>query len=95
VRANFVPEFQPDRLSEIGSLRGALDSPDVKVVDARSAAEFEGTQVLGARGGHIPGASHLEWKELLQEDGRFKSPEELRALFQSRGIHPEQTAITC
>jgi hypothetical protein len=43
----------------------------------------------------LPGAKHLEWKELIAEDGRFKSAAQLKALFHERGIKPEQTAVTC
>jgi thiosulfate/3-mercaptopyruvate sulfurtransferase len=92
---NFEPKFQADRLEEIDSLKKSLRSGLVTVVDARSTGEFTGKEVRGKRGGHIPGAKHLEWKELLAEDGRFQSPEQLRALFRRRGIQPEQTAVTC
>lgn len=92
---NFEPKFQADRLEEIDSLKRSLKSGEVAVVDARSRDEFTGQEVRGKRGGHIPGAKLLEWKELLAEDGRFKSPEQLRNLFRQRGILPDQTAVTC
>jgi 3-mercaptopyruvate sulfurtransferase SseA/phospholipid N-methyltransferase len=93
--ANFEPDFQANRLEEINSLKKSLPSGKITVVDARSTDEFTGKDVRGKRGGHIPGAKLLEWKELLAEDGRFKSPEQLRALFRQRGILPMQTAVTC
>jgi thiosulfate/3-mercaptopyruvate sulfurtransferase len=91
----FEPKFQTDRLEEIDSLKKSLETGKVTVVDARTADEFSGKTIKGKRGGHIPGAKHLEWKELLDADGRFKSREELRELFKKRGIEPEQTAVTC
>jgi thiosulfate/3-mercaptopyruvate sulfurtransferase len=91
----FEPQFQADRLEEIDSLKKSVRDGKVTVVDARSEDEFTGKEVRGKRGGHIPGARHLEWKELLAPDGRFKSPEQLRELFAKRGIRPEQTAVTC
>lgn len=91
----FEPKFQAHRLEEIDSLKKSIKSDKVTVVDARSADEFTGKEVRGKQGGHILGAKHLEWKELVAEDGRFKSPEALRELFRRRGIHPEQTAVTC
>jgi thiosulfate/3-mercaptopyruvate sulfurtransferase len=91
----FEPKFQADRLEEIDTLKKSVQSGKVTVVDARSADEFTGKDVRGKRGGHIPGAKHLEWKERLAEDGRFKSPEQLRELFRQRGITPNQTAVTC
>lgn len=91
----FEPKFQADRLEEIDSLKKSIGSGAVTVVDTRSRDEFTGKEVRGKRGGHIPGAKHLEWKELLADDGRFKSPEQLRALFRQRGIEPDRTAVTC
>jgi thiosulfate/3-mercaptopyruvate sulfurtransferase len=93
--SKFEPRFQADRLEELDGLKKSLQSNSVTVVDARSAEEFSGKEVRGPRGGHIPGAKLLEWKDLLAEDGRFKSPEVLRELFRQRGISPDQTAVTC
>jgi thiosulfate/3-mercaptopyruvate sulfurtransferase len=92
---NFKPTFQADRLQEMDSLKKSLGSGKVTVVDARSRDEFTGQDVRGKRGGHIPGARHLEWKELVAADGRFKSPQQLRALFSQRGIQPDRTSVTC
>jgi thiosulfate/3-mercaptopyruvate sulfurtransferase len=89
------PTFQADHLEEIDSLKKSLRAGKVTVVDARSTDEFTGKEVRGKRGGHIPGAKLLEWKELLTEDGRFKSPEHMQALVRKRGIQPDQTAVTC
>jgi thiosulfate/3-mercaptopyruvate sulfurtransferase len=91
----FAPSFQADRLEEIDALKKSVATGRVTVVDARSAEEFTGKKVQGTRGGHIPGAKHLEWKELLAANGRFKAPEQLRELFRRRGILPDQTAVTC
>jgi thiosulfate/3-mercaptopyruvate sulfurtransferase len=89
----FEPKFQADRLEEIDSLKKSVQAGKVTVVDTRTTDEFTGKEVRGKRGGHIPGAKHLEWKELLAEDGRFKSTEQLRELFKQRGIQPDQTAV--
>ena len=81
----FKPDFQADRLEEIDSLKKLLNSPTVKFVDTRSIGEFSG--------GRIPGSAHLEWKELVAEDGRFKSKTQLQQLFRKRGIVPSETAV--
>jgi 3-mercaptopyruvate sulfurtransferase SseA/acetyl esterase/lipase len=91
----FEPKFQADRLEEMDSLKKSVRAGSVTVVDTRSTDEYTGKEVRGKRGGHIPGSKHLEWKELLAADGRYKTPEQLRALFKERGIQPEQTAVTC
>jgi len=89
----FDPKFQTDRLEEIDSLKKSVQAGKITVVDTRTTDEFTGKEVRGKRGGHIPGAKHLEWKELLAEDGRFKSSEQLRELFKQRGIQLDQTAV--
>ncbi len=92
--ARFEPVFQPGRVAEIGELKGSLDSEDWTFVDTRSTDEFTGAEVRGARGGRIPGAVHLEWKHLLADDGRFKSPEALRRLFDAKKIVRGNTLVT-
>lgn len=89
----FEPRFQKDRLEEMDTLKKKLKSPKVKIVDTRSEGEYTGKVKRSKRGGHIPGATHLEWKELLAKDGRFKTREQLRELFAKRDILPDKTAI--
>ncbi len=50
----------------------------------------------GIAGGHIPGSRNLPFGQLYREDGTFKSPDELRALFAEAGIDPTQPfAASC
>lgn len=93
VKATFKPKFQEDRLAEIDSLKKRSKDDKLKLVDTRSEGEFTGKTVRGKRGGHIPGATHLEWKHLLDKDGRFKSVTELKTLFKKAGIAPDETAV--
>ena len=63
--------------------------------DTRSATEDAGnaTQPFGAvpRPGHIPGAAHLDWTELLDPESRTLKPAaELRQLLEARGITPDK-----
>lgn len=87
----FRPDFQTDRVVDIGTVKESVDNGKLRVVDARSTGEYTGEEVRGERGGHIPGATHLEWQELLRENGRFKSPGELRQLFRKHGIRPSES----
>jgi thiosulfate/3-mercaptopyruvate sulfurtransferase len=65
-----------------------------KLVDVRSPQEYSGELIAmpgyeqeGAqRGGHIPGAASVPWAQAVQEDGTFKSADDLRALYASKGI---------
>jgi len=70
-------------------------------VDVRSPQEFTGELIAmpaypqeGAqRGGHIPGAQNIPWGLNVRDDGTFKSPEELRQLYEARGVTPNKEVI--
>lgn len=60
-----------------------------QVVDARSAGRFAGTDPeprAGLRGGHIPGSKNLPFDLLLNDDGTYKTPAAIKALFADAGI---------
>ena len=71
----------------------ALDQK-TSLVDVRSPQEFSGELIAMAgyeqegaqRGGHIPGAASVPWAQAVTEDGSFKSADELRELYTSKGV---------
>jgi len=72
------------------------------LVDVRSPQEFSGEllhmpdypQEGALRGGHIPGAANVPWKRAANEDGTFKTAEELREIyFQEMGLGPKDEVI--
>ncbi len=78
--------------STVEKLKAAIGQDDVVIWDVRAAAEYTGENSRGnARVGHVPGAVHLEWSELMAEDDTFKSQEEIEAITRSLGITPEKT----
>jgi len=72
----------------------------VDMVDVRSPEEYSG-EILAPpglpetcqRGGHVPGARSIPWGLACNEDGTFKSREELADLYSSRGISGERPVI--
>jgi len=71
------------------------------LVDVRSPREFSGEllapenlpQEGAQRGGHIPGAVNIPWGEAVRPDGTFKSADDLKALYQGKGITPNKEII--
>jgi thiosulfate/3-mercaptopyruvate sulfurtransferase len=65
-----------------------------KLVDVRSPQEFSGELIAmpgyeqeGAqRAGHIPGAASIPWAQAVQENGTFKSREDLEGLYGGKGV---------
>jgi thiosulfate/3-mercaptopyruvate sulfurtransferase len=66
------------------------------LVDVRSPQEYSGELIAapgyeqeGAqRGGHIPTAQSIPWAQAVRDDGTFKSADELRQLYEGKGVTP-------
>lgn len=74
-----------------------VESAAEQMLDARDAARFTGENedaVHELPGGHIPGACNLPFPLLFNEDGTYKSPDDLRALFARVGIDIAHPVIT-
>jgi thiosulfate/3-mercaptopyruvate sulfurtransferase len=70
------------------------------LVDVRSPAEFNGDIIAppglpetAQRCGHIPGAQNIPWGQAANEDGTFKSPDELRQLYGGKGITEDKDVV--
>lgn len=79
------------RAGEVVSKEEILAGTDLEIVDARSEARFTGDDPdprPTVASGHIPGAKCLPMTALYREDGTFRDPAEIRALFSAAGIDP-------
>ena len=99
-------EYRPrpgDTASRVGrdDVRAGLGRPGRLLLDARSPEEYRGERVMpppffdhGAeRTGRIPGAVHLYYRELLNEDDTFKRPDELERVLRARGAARDRGEI--
>jgi len=80
---------------------GSLKNGSAVLVDVRSPQEFSGEVIAppgmtetAQRGGHIPGAKNVPWAKAVNEDGTFKSEDELRQLYGGVGVTPDKDVIT-
>jgi thiosulfate/3-mercaptopyruvate sulfurtransferase len=71
------------------------------LVDVRSADEFTGKIIapagaleLSVRAGRIPGAKNIPWKKTVNDDGTFKSVDELKKIYAEAGITEKTPVIT-
>ena len=104
-----VPVVQPGALSALKvrpiiadadyvHAQVASRKPGIVIVDARTAAFYEGTQVGGSataphKTGHIAGALSVPYTTLTTEDGRMKPEAELRSIFSAAGVKPGDTVV--
>lgn len=90
---SFAPRLRPALASDAEDVLEQLERDSRQVVDARDRATFAGELQRGSRGGHIPGASNLPAADLLATDGRWKTPDEIRAVAKAAGVDPEAPVI--
>jgi len=71
-----------------------------QLVDVRSVDEFTGKIIAppgmtetAQRAGHVPGAANIPWAQASNEDGTFKSFEDLKKLYESKGITGKDEVI--
>jgi thiosulfate/3-mercaptopyruvate sulfurtransferase len=77
-----------------------LDKKDANLVDVRSPDEFTGKVIAppgmtetAQRGGHIPTAINIPWSKAVNDDGTFKSHDELLNLYASQGLQADRETI--
>jgi thiosulfate/3-mercaptopyruvate sulfurtransferase len=79
-------------------VKDGLGDQTKKLVDVRSPQEYAGELIAppgyeqeGAqRGGHIPTAASIPWASAVRDDGTFKPADELRGLYEGKGVTPEK-----
>jgi len=95
-----IKSFNEKFRSFLGQVQDAMKSPSTAMVDVRSGDEFTG-KILSPpglpetcqRGGHIPGAKSIPWGQACNDDGTFKSADELTALYSGKGVTPDKNVI--
>lgn len=84
----------------LNQVQKAMTSGNAVLVDVRSPDEFTG-KILSPpglpetcqRGGHIPGARSIPWAQACNDDGTFKSADELLALYGGKGVTPDKEVV--
>src|SRR5260370_22737503 len=86
--------------SFLPQVQAAVSAHAVALVDVRSPPEFSG-EILAPpglpetcqRGGHIPGARSIPWGKAVNDDGTFKSYDDLKALYGGEGIDGSKAVL--
>ncbi len=87
-------------LPEVKKIVDLKDSKFV-LVDVRSPKEFTGEITAppeypmehAQRGGHIPSAKNIPWAQAVKDDGTFKSIDELKQLYEPKGVTNDKNVI--
>jgi len=77
--SNFSGKINAELIAGFEFIKENLNN--LKIIDARSKEEYNGSLVRAARGGHIPNSMNTDWNENLRDDGTMKNNEELSKLY--------------
>jgi len=95
---HFTPRFNTTKVRDFDHMLANLDHNKEQVVDARAPGRFQGTDPeprAGMKCGSIPGSYNVFFRTLLNpEDGTFKTPDEIRRLFEAAGLNLKKPIIT-
>ena len=95
----FTPQVDPSLIAGFDDVRAACPigghNADGSVIwDTRTTAEFSGAVSRNKRPGHVAGAVHLDWMDLMdRQTHRFKSPGQLRQLLDEAGITADKAVL--
>ncbi|WP_438864077.1 3-mercaptopyruvate sulfurtransferase [Neptunicella sp.] len=95
LHSTFKPLFDADKLVTCQQVLAAIEQPETRIIDARSAGRFDGKEPEpreGLRSGHIPGSINIPFI-LCVENGQLHPSEKLRALFNAANIKADYRLI--
>lgn len=103
-KSNYTAKSGNDELrAYFDEVKKVVSSKDrnFALVDVRSPKEFTGEITAppeypmehAQRGGHIPSAQNIPWAQAVKDDGTFKSVDELKQLYEPKGVTKDKNVI--
>ena len=96
-RATFGAKLDNGAVRTIEQLLANTESHAEQVLDVRPRGRYDGTDIEprpGVRSGHIPGAKHLVYTDILNDDRTLKDAEAVRAALDGAGIDLNGPVVT-
>jgi Rhodanese-related sulfurtransferase len=85
-------------MKELALDYGKEGAEEIEILDARPYGRWAGTDPEprpGLSSGHLPGSKSMPFHELLDPETKtYRSSEELRKIFEDRGVNPELSIIS-
>ncbi len=94
---HFTARLNRELIRDLSDMKSIVASNSAQIVDARPAARFSGDAPEprpGLRGGHIPGSLNLPFNALVNEDGTFKTADDIKTAFKNAGVNVSHPIVT-
>jgi thiosulfate/3-mercaptopyruvate sulfurtransferase len=95
---DFEGSPRADMAVDVAAVAAMVDTPAWRLVDARAPARYRGeNEPIDKKAGHIPGAANHFFQQNLDEQGLFRTPEELRDKLGAAvgGVAPDHVVCYC
>ncbi|MCP5382147.1 MAG: 3-mercaptopyruvate sulfurtransferase [Kordiimonadaceae bacterium] len=95
--SHYQAQKDEHKIRNLDQIKANIKSNKEQVIDARSRGRFLGTAPEPrpeSRSGHIPGSYSVPFNELLNEDGTYKSRNELKKIFVENGVDLNKPIVT-
>lgn len=90
----FTPEVRPELRATWEDVRDAIGASGRTIIDSRHAETYLGEVWRGSRAGHVPSALNVPADEFRNDDGTWRSADELAEIVASAGVQPDRTVIS-
>ncbi len=95
----YTPQWDEAAYANADDTATRVGSDDAVLLDVRSEGEYTGSSSgryagVNPRLGRVPRSVWMEWTELSNADGTYKSPEEIREILAARGVTPDKEVVT-
>ncbi len=95
LKSNYSPVINQNVLATASSMNDAIEDTDATIWDTRTLGEYSGENPRSnSRVGHVPGAIHFEWKQMMNEDSTFKNADRIQEILNKLGIIPNKRIYT-
>jgi thiosulfate/3-mercaptopyruvate sulfurtransferase len=101
---SFIARADPDKICLMDQVSDAIGKSEIALWDVRTYEEYTGDNSIPLRPsqrrankkfGHVPGAIHTEWKDVMDPDTqRFKTLDEISRILSLVGVTPDKKVIT-
>jgi len=92
--AGLVPHPREGVVASKQEVLDAVRTGEPWLLDVRRDSEYTGEELRSARGGHIPGAVNVLWKDALRDDWMLREPDEIEEMYANAGFGPETRTVT-
>lgn len=93
-RGKFTPRVHSDAVVDASFVKANINTPGIRILDARTPNFYSGEGGGGPRPGHVEGAKNIPFTTLTDSTGKLKDRATIAAMFTTAGVQPTDRVVT-